>query len=246
MLLQMLVARTAQNTVDHAGFHPGPRGAARRLRVGRRVILAIMKVSLRLSRRPALAGAVLTVLACLALLTGPALAVPAPRGEVGKLLGCRSVTPDTARLQCFDRTSAALARSMTAADATTPSKGVAAAAGASRQPMATQASSSQGTDLDPHQTFGLSSAAILAREVRSGVRQKSISSITARVTGLGATSDGRIIYDLDDGQTWRELEADGEAPPVKSGDRVQISRGWLDSYWLETASGRGCKVERLR
>ena len=112
--------------------------------------------------------------------------------------------------------------------------------------MAAQAPSGRGADLDSHQTFGLSPAAILAREVGPGVRRKSISSITARVTGLGATSDGRVIYDLDDGQTWRELEADGEAPPVKSGDRVQISRGWLDSYWLETASGRGCKVERLR
>lgn len=205
-----------------------------------------MKASLRLSRRPAPCGAVLTVLACLALLTGTALAAPAPRSEVGKLLACRSVTPDTARLQCFDRASAALARSITAADATPPSNEVAAAAGASRRPVARQASSSRGTDLDPHRTFGLSSAAILAREVRSGVRRKSISSITARVTGLGATSDGRVIYDLDDGQTWRELVADGEAPPVKSGDRVQISRGWLDSYWLQTASGRGCKVERLR
>jgi hypothetical protein len=188
----------------------------------------------------------LTLLACLALLPGPARASPGSRSEVGKLLACRSITPGSARLQCFDRTSAALAQAIAAADTTTPSNGVAASAGASSQPMTAQASSSRGTDFDPHQTFGLSSAAILAREVRSGVRHKSISSITARVTGVGATSDGRMIYSLDNGQTWRELLADGEAPPVKSGDRVQISRGWLDSYWLETASRRGCKVERLR
>lgn len=188
----------------------------------------------------------LTVLACVALLPGPASAAPPPRSEVGKLLACRSVTPGTARLQCFDRASAALAQAISAADATTPSNAVAAAAGASSQPTAAQASASRGTDFDPHQTFGLSSAAILAREVTSGVRHKSISRITARVTGVGATSDGHMIYSLDDGQTWRELVADGEAPPVKAGDQVQISRGWLDSYWLQTASGRGCKVERLR
>ena len=55
-----------------------------------------------------------------------------------------------------------------------------------------------------------------------------------------------MVYQLDDGQTWEELQANGYAPPVRAGDRVQISKGWLDSYWLQTASGRGCKVQRLR
>lgn len=209
-----------------------------------------MRVSLRLSRRSALAGATLTALACLALLAGPAGAAPPPRGAVNQLLACRNVTPGTARLECFDRTSAALAQAVTAGGAatstTTASNGAAAAAGASSQPRAARASSSPAPDLDPRATFGMSSEAIVAREVRSGVRRKSLARITARVTGLGAMSDGRMIYSLDNGQTWRELLADGGAPPVKSGDRVQISRGWLNSYWLQTASGRGCKVERLR
>ena len=55
-----------------------------------------------------------------------------------------------------------------------------------------------------------------------------------------------MVYRLDDGQTWEELVADGYAPRVRAGDRVQNSKGWLDSYWLQTASGRGCKVQRLR
>ena len=210
-----------------------------------------MKASLRLRRRPAFPGAVLTVLACLPLLAGSALAAAPPHRQLDELLACRNVTPGAARLQCFDRTSAALAHAITAKDAATPSGGVAAAAGTSSPSAAASVSSgsgadSGGADFDPYQTFGFSSATILAHEVRAGVRRKSISRITARVTGLGTTSDGRRIYDLDDGQTWRELVADGEAPSVKSGDRVQISRGWLNSYWLETASGRGCKVERLR
>ncbi|HVS77048.1 MAG TPA: hypothetical protein VHE11_08945 [Steroidobacteraceae bacterium] len=70
--------------------------------------------------------------------------------------------------------------------------------------------------------------------------------MTVRVTGLGSAPDGRVIYQLDDGQVWEELLADGDAPPVTRGDQVQISRGWLDSYWLQTRSGRGCKVLRLR
>jgi len=205
-----------------------------------------MKASLRPGRRPRFPGAVLTVLACLPLLAGSALAALPPHGELAELLACRSVVRGAARLQCFDRTSAALAHAATPEDAATPSNGAPSAAGASSSPTAAEATSSRGTDLDPHRTFGLSSEAILAREVRSGVRRKSIRSITARVTGVGTTSDGRMIYDLDDGQTWRELVADGEAPPIRSGERVQISRGWLDSYWLETPSCRGCKVERLR
>lgn len=70
--------------------------------------------------------------------------------------------------------------------------------------------------------------------------------MTVRIAGLGTAPDGRVIYSLDDGQVWAELVADGEAPPVSRGDRVQISRGALGSYWMQTRSGRGCKVLRLR
>ncbi len=209
-----------------------------------------MRITPRLSRRLPIHSGVLGVLVCLPLAAGSALAASAPQAGLGSLLACRSITAGAVRLQCFDRTSAALARAESVvraaaspAEAAPPAQ--AAKAASSSAATAAVPEPSRPADLDPHLTFGLSSAQIVAREVRSGARRESLSSITAQVTGLGAAADGRVIYNLDNGQTWRELLADGEAPPVKSGDRVKVSRGWLDSYWLQTASGRGCKVERL-
>jgi len=174
---------------------------------------------------------------------GPALAQSLPAGAVGQLLACRRIAAEASRLQCFDRTSAVIASAAKGADASphpAAADGTTAASGpaADAKPTAAQPS--------PQQTFGLSAETILAHEVASGGRRREISSITARVSGMRPAPDGRMIYQLDDGQTWEELQANGYAPDIKAGDRVQISRGWLDSYWLQAPSGRGCKVQRLR
>jgi hypothetical protein len=187
------------------------------------------------SRGFALRAFTLGLFACLS--AGPALAASLPPGDVGALLACRKVAAQAARLQCFDSAAAVVARAMTSADTSTKALPPSAPAAATR-PAATEPNAQQ--------TFGLSAESILAREVASGRRRKSISGITARVTDLHAAADGRMIYELDDGQTWEELQANGYAPELKAGDRVQISRGWLDSYWLQAPSGRGCKVQRLR
>ena len=159
------------------------------------------------------------------LLPGSARAASADSSAaLGRVLACRAIASDQARLHCFDRASAALARN---------------AEQASKHPQQARA------ELTPRQTFGLTPAAILAREVANGSRPKPISDITERVTGLHVGSDGRVIYDLANGQVWRELQDNGNAPPLRAGERVQISRGWLGSYWLQAPSGRGCKVERI-
>ena len=143
---------------------------------------------------------------------------------LARVLACRAIASDQARLHCFDLASSAVARS---------------AEQASKHPPQARA------ELTPHQTFGLTPAAILAREIAIGSRPKPISDITERVTGLHVDSDGRVIYDLANGQVWRELQDNGDAPPLRAGERVQISRAWLGSYWLQAPSGRGCKVERI-
>jgi len=40
--------------------------------------------------------------------------------------------------------------------------------------------------------------------------------------------------------------ANGDDLLARPGDTVTISRAALGSYWLKTASGRGCKVSRVR
>jgi hypothetical protein len=91
----------------------------------------------------------------------------------------------------------------------------------------------------------LSAAAIAAKERAAGARPAETVKIEARITGLALNGTGRVVFTLDNGQVWRQLlvEADMLA---KLNDAVTISRGWLDSYWLQLRSGRGCKVVRVR
>lgn len=146
---------------------------------------------------------------------------------LGRVLACRAIHAAGARLKCFDAVAAALARQGSAAPVRHVVK------------QAVKVAS-------PQQTFGLSPAAILAREVRAGKQPKPVTKISSVLASLSVDPTGRMIYHLANGQVWRELQADGDAPPVHVGELLRIYRGWLDSYWMQTASGRGCKVERIR
>lgn len=157
------------------------------------------------------------------------------------LLACRRISAASARLECFDRESAALAGA-SRTRARTPSAAVPAATAVA--PAAVGARSAA-TVLDPQTTFGLSEGKILAREVASGARPAELSHITTRIAGLGTAADGRILFRLDNGEVWRELVNDGELL-AKVGDSVTVSRGVLGSYYMRLPNGRGCKVTRLR
>lgn len=101
--------------------------------------------------------------------------------------------------------------------------------------------------LDPQRTFGLSHATVVQREAAAaGIHVKDASKITARIVHLGQGPGGRAVFDLDNGQVWEQLVPDGTDLYTKPGDSIEISRGWLDSYWLEAPSHHGCKVIRLR
>ena len=154
--------------------------------------------------------------------TASAAAQPAD-GLPGQVLACRAIHSAGPRLKCFDRVAAVLAQQGGAAPVS---------------PVVKAAS--------PQQTFGLTPAAILAREVTAGKQPKPVTKIGSALASLAVSADGRMIYHLANGQVWRELEADGDAPPVHVGEQLKIYRGWLDSYWMQTPSGRGCKVERIR
>ena len=184
-----------------------------------------MILSVQPSRRIVRPG-LWVLLAGAALAARPAPAGATPSGSVAaQVLACRGISPDAQRLQCFDRLAAAL---------TTRAPEV---AGTDRPNVALP---------DPRQTFGLSSATILAQEFKRHPKQRSISGITVRIVRLEKAADGRMVYQLSNGQVWEELLDDGNAPPVSVGDTVEISRGWLDSYWMQTPSRLGCKVRRLR
>jgi hypothetical protein len=166
--------------------------------------------------------------ACAALCCAPSCWAADP---LAGLFACRELTDAAARLACFDRETAALARS--------PGAPVAAA------PITTPATPTA-PRLTPEQKFGLSPKAIEAKEEAAATKGPTETKLQARITALALLGDGRTLFTLDNSQVWRQLEADGTDVMAKLGDAVTISRGMLGSYWLQMKTGRGCKVTRLR
>jgi hypothetical protein len=81
--------------------------------------------------------------------------------------------------------------------------------------------------------------------VAAGQRAADLSRIHAHVTELSRAGDGRVVFTLDNGQIWLQLLEEGDLL-LKPGDAVTVSRGLFHSYMLQTPSGRGCKVTRIR
>jgi len=154
-----------------------------------------------------------------------------PNTLSGQVLACRDIVPDAARLTCFDRMAATVA----------PAR-VAPAPESSRL-----AAPAVKDALDPQRTFGLSHATIVAREASAaGVRVKELSHITARVARILQAPHRGAIFELDNGQVWKQLDLDGTDVNATAGDSIEISRGFLGSYWLVTPSRQRFNVARLR
>jgi hypothetical protein len=132
------------------------------------------------------------------------------------LLACREISDPTARLACFDRESAGLA----------------------------SAEAARAQELPPEQKFGLTPAEVAKREPASA-RSAEVEALTARIVGLRAGGDGRLVFALDNGQEWRQL-VPGDDLLVRAGDTVRVDHGALGSFWLHAPSGRACKVTRDR
>ncbi|MBV9989738.1 MAG: hypothetical protein JOZ72_00465 [Alphaproteobacteria bacterium] len=76
-----------------------------------------------------------------------------------------------------------------------------------------------------------------------------IDSITAKVSEVAYSPFGKFILFLDDGQVWRQIEADTEHAMLSKhgGDVVTISRGLLGSYNLTIeGSSKTYKVKRVK
>jgi hypothetical protein len=86
--------------------------------------------------------------------------------------------------------------------------------------------------------FGLSTV----QKEKKQPAQKQIESIRASVTGLGTSSIGRMMVELDNGQSW---ELDSADPLLKVGDAVTIERGAMGSFLLTTPSRRTHHARRL-
>jgi hypothetical protein len=158
---------------------------------------------------------------------------------VDAVLACRGLTEPVARLACFDRTTGALAAPL-GASASAPSAATAIVPPAAAAPGPVPPAQ----PFDARQEFGMHPRDVAAAEVAAGIRAPDVKNIQAAIVAIGFAANGRMLFTLDNGQVWRQLVREGELL-AKVGDSVTISRGLFGSFWLQAASGRGCKVNRV-
>lgn len=180
-----------------------------------------------------------------------ASAQAAPNADLAFAIGqCAAVADAKARLSCFDGIAAQL------------KTGIALPAGAAPPPVAQapsptvqaaqtpQAAPQKGSGswYDPTEWFGRDDrqqasnnpADFGAEAVRkpaaaaTPAEPEPLQEITAHVTSASFGMNGRFTIALDNGQVWRQLDADTGIARFskKGGDTVTISRGFLGSYNL--------------
>ncbi|HLJ37771.1 MAG TPA: hypothetical protein VKT54_05100 [Steroidobacteraceae bacterium] len=161
-------------------------------------------------------------------------------GPQEDLAACGAIQDAAQRLACYDRLAGRPAGAAPAAPAppaalpAPPAAGAAVAAPAA--PPATPAPSQRPGAPADSRSFGSYSA---EHPAGPPVPQ----TLTAKVTELGKTIDGKPTVTLEGGALWLLDEAD---PLLAVGDTVTISRGMLGSFLLRTQSKRLHHVQRIR
>ena len=153
------------------------------------------------------------------------------RDALAEIVKCADVAEPSKRLACFD---AATAR----------------AKGALAAPAPTVREMGGGAE-----EFGFSKSQPVLKADDFGKTApepgpKEITQISATVVELAKTLRGRAIFILDNGQVWRQLDADAtELPYPAAGTtmKVTIEKGWVGSYNLTIAGRNGLiKVFRMK
>jgi len=176
---------------------------------------------------------ILAVTLAAASIAAPVRADPA-RDVLAEVAKCADVAESSLRLACYD---AAVARVKSALAATAPAPEVPA----SKSLLDWFGFSRADKPVTKQEDFGKPPQPAVPAELKE---------ITAVVIEFAKTARGKAIFILDNGQVWRQLDADGtEVPYAPAGKqmKVTVETGFLGSYNL-TIDGRNglIKVTRLK
>jgi hypothetical protein len=154
---------------------------------------------------------------------------------------CASIADDHARLACYDGLAASLhKKAPPAAQVVAPPLSAAAAASPVPSSPATSAPASRAA------TFG---AETIRKVLTAEEEAAEVDEIHAHVAAVQFSPNNRFTVTLDNGQVWRQIEADTARARFRSsgGDAVIVSKGALGSYNL-VVEGRSVlfKVRRLQ
>lgn len=164
-----------------------------------------------------------------ALLAAPALAkdkdvkdkVPAVQPQVFQaVIDCRKLADSAARLACFDASVAALAG---AAD--------------TKQVLVVDRATTEKTKRG---LFGLSLPKIKLFGDNDDV---DVDRIESTITAVSSTRDGMAVFVLEDGARWKQTE--GRDTFAKAGQKIEVRRGAMGSYFARINGQAGVRVVRL-
>lgn len=165
--------------------------------------------------------------------------LPASAQDVPSALErCAAIGDDHARLSCYDGLAAGFKHATAPASQPAPQAAVPPPVAA---PLPAPAMAAKTAD------FG---ADTIRKDEPAQAAPDEVDEVKGTVTQVVFSSRDRFTVTLDNGQVWRQLDADttARAPFHKSGDAVTISRGVLGSYnlTLDEHGVRLFKVRRVR
>jgi hypothetical protein len=140
--------------------------------------------------------------------------------QIQRLLACRSLTDNAARLACFDKETQTVAGAFSGGDI-----------------VALDRVKVQSTR---HSLFGFHVPTL--GNVFGGDELNQIESVIA---GVGTNADGGYIFRMADGARWSQTDGKPIALEPRNGDKVTIKRGAMGSYFLTVGRQPGVRVERL-
>ncbi len=172
------------------------------------------------------------------LAAGPAAAADGIRAELD---ACRALANDNERLACYDRAAGrilAQPRAPAAAVSAAPAAAAPVAAAAATAPPA--ASTPGATD-----TFGRERVLAAEEAKRQQQQTRAIGELSATATSIETRMDGLMTITLDNGQVWRQTRPDSMFR-LKTGDRVKIQPGAMNSFILSGPTKKSTRVSRVQ
>ncbi len=179
----------------------------------------------------------LFLIACVASAGFAAATAPAQAYDIAAaLLECRAVAKDKKRLKCFDAVAAGL-------EGAAPSASRSAEAGQSRPEVV------ETPALSPEESFGKEDLP-KTKEQRQKEKKEKLRTLIATAIEIAKNRRGKYVVILDNGQVWRQLDADSASlllPPDDEEIRVKITRRMFGAHMLNiVGDNRSIRVERIK
>jgi hypothetical protein len=148
--------------------------------------------------------------------------VPARPVLLQSLLDCRDIVASDARLACFDGAAAAFDT-------------------AERQGEVTVVDRAQAQETRTR-LFGLN---LGTANLFGGLRQDTpVEAIDTTLTDAVRDQNGKWIFSLADGSTWRQIDSERMSPRPRPGQTVRVRQGAINSYLLSVGGNRSVRARR--